>query len=73
MKINFRRGFSKRLCEALERSGMNQRQLADKIGTTEVSVCRWIKCSRTMSMEYLKPVCDVLDVSADWLIGRDDD
>lgn len=52
---------------------MNQRQLADKIGVTEVSVCRWIKRSRTMSLEYLKAVCDVLDVSADWLIGRDDD
>lgn len=52
---------------------MNQRQLADKIGTTEVSLCRWIKCNRTMSLEYLKPVCDVLDVSADWLIGRCDD
>lgn len=73
MERNFRRGFSRWLCEALERSGMNQKQLADKIGTTEVSVCRWIKRNRTMSLEYLKPVCDVLDVSADWLIGRDDD
>ena len=71
MERDFRRGFSRRLCEALERSGMNQRQLADMIGVTEVSVCRWIKRNRTMSLEYLKPVCDVLDVSADWLIGRD--
>lgn len=71
MERNFRRGFSKRLREALKRSGMNQRQLAKKIGATEVSVCRWVKGNRTMSLEYLKPVCDVLDVSADWLIGRD--
>lgn len=71
MERDFRRGFSKRLSEVLKRSGLNQRQLADKIGTTEVSVSSWIKCNRTMSLEYLKPVCDVLDVSADWLIGRD--
>lgn len=71
MERNFRIVFSKRLREALKRSGMNDRMLADKIGTTEVSVSRWIKCSRTMSLEYLKPVCDVLEVSADWLIGRD--
>ena len=63
--------FSERLKELLDKRGMSQRELADKIGTTEVSVSRYIKGERTPKGPVITKIAQVLNVSTDYLL-RDD-
>lgn len=67
-----REQFGKRLIEIMEERRINCTSLAIWIGTTISVVSTW-RCGR--SIPYLKslvPVCGILDVSSDWLIGLSD-
>lgn len=53
----------------LDRRGMAQRELADRIGCTEVSVSRYITGARMPKAPTLAKIAKVLGVSADVLLG----
>lgn len=53
----------------LDRRGMSQRELADRIGCTEVSVSRYITGARMPKAPTLARIAKVLNVSADMLLG----
>lgn len=59
---------SANLKKALEINGMEQQELAEKVGITDVTVSRYINKHRTPNSEILKKIADVLGVSTDWLL-----
>lgn len=63
--------FTERLNEMLDKRGMTQRELADKIGTTEVSVSRYINGERTPKGPVITKIAQVLNVSTDYLLGNE--
>ena len=52
----------------LEMKGITQRELAQKLGTTEVTVSRYINNTRDPKSEMIVKICRVFDISADWLL-----
>lgn len=59
--------FSKRLKSSMGK--MTQRQLSAKIGTTEVTVSRWLNGSRIPKLTDAVQIASVLNVSLDYLSG----
>ena len=57
-----------RLKTALAIRNMTQRDLAQKIGTTEVTIHRYCKNIRCPSSDVLIKICKTLNISADWLL-----
>ena len=51
---------------------MTQKELAQKIGVTEVTMCRYCKNERDPQTETVVKICHALNISADWLLGLTD-
>lgn len=51
---------------------MTQKQLAEKIGSSQTSISLWEKDINTISMPYLIKVCKYFGVSADDILGLRD-
>lgn len=60
-----------KLKEVRERKGLTQGALAKKIGQTSQSINQYESGKRSMSVDTLLKVIDVLDCSADELLGID--
>ncbi len=60
-----------RLKQARIDKGLSQQQLGDLIGVTKVSICGYEKGNRTPVIEKFLKLIDVLEVSSDYLLGRD--
>ena len=58
-----------RIRDALERKGMTQRQLADALDTTEVSISRYVMGNRTPKATTLKRIADICGVPVDFFFG----
>lgn len=63
--------FGKRLSALLEECGMSQRELADKIGITEVSMSRYIRSERVPRATEIINMAKVLGVPTAYLIGTE--
>lgn len=63
--------FSYRLTVLLDEHNMSQTQLAKKIGTTNVTICRYLSGDRTPRIDVLIKICSVFNVSLDYLLGMD--
>ncbi|WP_071062075.1 helix-turn-helix domain-containing protein [Andreesenia angusta] len=63
----------KRIQGLLELRNMTQRELASKVGITEVSIGRYVKDSREPKGRVLADIADALDSTTDYLLGRTDD
>lgn len=50
---------------------MSQQQLGDLLGVTKVSVCGYESGTRTPTMETFLKLIDVLNLTPDYLLGRD--
>lgn len=58
------------IAELRARNGkMSQKELADKIGTTQTSISLWEKDISTISSKYLTAICIYFGVSSDELLG----
>lgn len=62
--------FTGRLKEALEKKKMSKIEFAKQMNVTPTSVSHWLNDGRTPNAYYLNKMCDVLKVSADYLLGR---
>lgn len=58
-----------RMTHALKMRGMTQRELANKTRLTEATVSRYVSNQRTPTGKHIKTLCKALGVSADWLLG----
>lgn len=56
--------------ERLKR-GMSQQQLGDMLGVTKVSICGYENGTRVPSLETFIELVKILDVTPDYLLGRD--
>ncbi len=56
--------------ERLKRK-MSQQQLGDLLGVTKVSVCGYESGTRTPTMETFLKLIDILNLSPDYILGRD--
>ena len=61
--------FANSLKSLLEKRGMTQRALAEKLGTTAVTVSRYTSGNRTPNVETTVAIAEVLGVSLDQLVG----
>lgn len=66
-----RETFAQRLKDLLDKRGMTQRALAEKLNTTEVSVSRYVSGNRTPNIETTVEIADILNVSLNDLVGID--
>ncbi len=66
--------FKNRVETLLKAKGMTQRQLAEKLGVSEVTVSRWMTDGangRNPSVQTLQKIADVLQTTPDHLLGND--
>lgn len=61
--------FANSLKSLLEKHGMTQRSLAEKLKTTEATVSRYTSGNRTPNVETAVAIAEILGVSMDQLVG----
>ena len=61
--------FNERLQQAISRSGMTQKELAEKVGITEAAVSHYLKGDRMPRSAVAVKLADVLNMSVDELMG----
>lgn len=64
--------FSYRLTVLLDENNMSQTQLAEKVGTTNVTICRYINDERIPRIDVVSRIAAVFNVSLDYLLGISD-
>lgn len=65
------RVFGDRLREMLWKRKMTQKELSEKSGVTASAISRYIHGCRLAHTYILVQIADLLDVSCDYLLGRD--
>lgn len=58
-----------RIADLLEQKNISQRELAERVGVTEVSMSRYINGSRIPKGPILGNIANVLGVTTDFLLG----
>ena len=66
MRIN---KFGEKFAEALKAKELTQEQLANKIGTTQQTISRWINNQREPSIDDILLICHFLDEDPNEIIG----
>ncbi len=61
--------FGGRLSYVMSLRGMRQKELARAAEVTEATVSRYVNNKRSPDIEFIRAVVNVLDVSADYLLG----
>lgn len=56
-----------------QEKGFKLKDVADYLNVTVRTVCRYEKGTHEPSISQIRKLCDLFDVSADYLIGRTDD
>ena len=62
----------KRINSALAEKDIKQKELAKKIGVNDNVISYWCSGSRTPNTQQIIQICNVLGVSADYLLGLTD-
>ncbi|MBE5734583.1 MAG: helix-turn-helix transcriptional regulator [Clostridiales bacterium] len=62
--------FSAQLQEAVKYSSINYSELAKKLGITKATMSMYKHGKALPSLETFTLLCDILDVSADFLLGK---
>lgn len=62
--------FSKQLKYLRQSKGLNQVQLAEKLGVKKQSISNWENDNILPSIEMLEKIADFFHVSTDYLLGR---
>jgi transcriptional regulator with XRE-family HTH domain len=61
--------FGSRLKGARKGAGLTQKELADKLGFSHSDVSKWEKGNKHPPISSAAPICEVLGVSANYLLG----
>ena len=64
--------FIKRLYLLLEETNTTQRELAEKVNVTEVTISRYLSGERSPRIEIINKIAKYFKVSVDYLLGRTD-
>lgn len=60
-----------RISELLQKNGLSQRELADAVGVTEVSMSRYINGNRTPKGPIIANIALALHTTSDYLLGQE--
>ena len=66
--------FKSRVEALLKEKGMTQRELATRLGVSEVTVSRWMTDGangRNPSIQTLQKIADILETTLDYILGKD--
>ena len=69
MGVTMQEIFVKRLIELMESNNMTQVELASRIGTTNVTISRYLSGERSPRIEIASEIAKVFNVSLDYLLG----
>ena len=61
-----------RIAELFEKNGLTQRELAEKVGVTEVSMSRYISNDRTPKGPVIANIATALHTTSDYLLGTEE-
>ena len=61
----------KRLREAIMLSNISQKELAEKLGINPSTVSKYMRLDKYPSLDTFANICEILDVSADEILGLD--
>lgn len=64
--------FNKRLRKMRMKHKFTQQNMADKLGISLNAYQKYEQAERSPSLECLVTIADILDVSTDYLLGRDE-
>lgn len=64
--------FVKRLQSLLEEKDIKQKELAQKVGVSEVTISRYLNGDRTPRMDVVVKISKELGVTTDYLLGEND-
>ena len=65
--------FCKRIKELRIENHFTQKQLAERLNTTNSAVCDWEKGRTEPDLQMLTDIAALFDVSVDYLLGLSDD
>ena len=65
--------FAKRLRELREEKQLGQGALGVLVNVSQAAVAKWESGDREPTFEMLMRLCDIFDVTADYLLGRASD
>lgn len=63
--------FAERLATLLHERGLSQNQLALRLQISRSTITGWLRHGTLPDAALLLDLCNALDISADWLLGRD--
>ena len=63
--------FAKRLRESRAKTGLTQKELAAKVGIAAATLSAYEASGKPPTIETAMKLADILDVSLDWLCGRE--
>lgn len=59
----------KRLRDEIKNSNLSQKEIAEKIGINPSTISKYIRLDKFPSIDTFANLCEVLDVSADEILG----
>ena len=62
-----------RIAESLQKKGMTQKELSERIGVTEAVISRYISGDREPKPEMLANIATALHTTSDFLLGIEND
>ena len=65
--------FKCRLRQAMFMKEMTQEKLAEKLDINQCTISTWVRGLSEPRMGSIIALCEILDVSADWLLGLDEE
>jgi transcriptional regulator with XRE-family HTH domain len=66
-----RSAFGEKLFAARQQTGLSQIQLAEKLGITQSTYAGWERRTTALRPDYIAKIAGVLNVSVDYLLGRE--
>ena len=64
--------FQERLIMELQYSKFTQKEIAEKLGISEGNITNWKNGENLPSLEIFYELCNLLEVSADYMLGIDE-
>lgn len=59
----------KRLREAIQYGNISQKELAEKLGINPSTVSKYMRLDKFPSLDTFANICEILDISADEILG----
>ena len=70
-KIRMNNILGERISDLLQKNGLTQRELAEKVNVTEVSMSRYIKGDRVPKGPIIANIATALHTTSDYLLGQE--